>query len=186
MLRMAFQRRERTVCHEETAPKGRFEPEGMTKDSPKRPTVGRNQDGFPFPYRRIENTAGPLLQRKEILPAGRFPDPASPEPCLPVFRKTFTDLPIGQASPEAVIAFPEFRRRQNRDGLRLTGSDDPGGFERSAQVAGIDPFQGHGCQARRQGLRLFSSPLMEGNVGLALDPLIPIPRRFTMANKINN
>lgn len=183
---MAFQRRKRTVGHQETAPKDRFEPEGMTEDPPERPAVGRNQDRFPLPGRRIENTAGALLQREEILAAGRSPDPAPPQPCLPALRKAFADLLIGQTLPETVITFPEFRHRQNRDGPRLTGGDDPGGFERPAQVTGVDPFQRHGRQARRKGRRLFPSPLMEGNVGLALNPLIPIPRRFTMARKIND
>ena len=186
VLRMAFQRRERTVGHQETAPKSRLKPEGMAKDAPERPSVGRDQNRSPFPRRHIENTAGPLLQRSEILPAGWAPDSASVEPRLPVFREAFADLLIGQTRPAAVIAFPELRHRQNRDGLRSTGGDDPGGFERPDEVAGVDPIQRHGFQTNRQGFRLFSPPLMEGNIGLALNALVPVPRRFAVSHKINN
>ena len=183
---MVFQRRERTVGHQKTTPKNRIQSKGMAEDAPERPAVGRDQNGSPLPRRHIENTARPLLQRSKILAAGGVPDSASAQPSLPVFRKAFADLLIGQTRPAAVIAFPELRHRQNRDGLRLSGSDDSGGFKRPAEVAGVDPIQRHGFQTDRQGFRLFSSPFMERNIGLALNALVPVPRRFTVSHKINN
>ena len=186
VLRMAFQRRERTVGHQKTTPKNRIQPEGMAEDAPERSAVGRDQNGSPLPRRHIENTAGPLLQRSKILAAGWVPDSASAQPSLPVFRKAFADLLIGQTRPAAVIAFPELLHRQNRDGLRLSGRYDSGGFERPAEGAGVNPIQRHGFQTGRQGLRLLSSPLVERNVGLALNALVPVPRRFSVSHKINN
>jgi hypothetical protein len=186
VLRVTLDRRKRAVRHEETAPEGRFEPERVAEDRPQRPPVGGNQDGFPLLGRRIEDTAGPPLQGEEIFAAGRASDPPPAVPRLPLFRKTIGNLLVRQPLPKAVIAFPEFRRRQNRDGPLLAGGDDPGRFKRPVQIARIDPFQRDRRQAGRQGLGLFSPPFMEGNVRLPLDPLVPIPCRFAMSNEIDD
>lgn len=186
VLRVALDCRKRAVRHEETAPEGRIEPERVTEDRPQRPPVSGNQDGFPLPGRRIENAAGPPLQGDEILAAGGASDLPPEAPRLTLFGKTLGDLPEGQPLPEAVIALPEIRRRRYRDGLTLASGDDPGGFERPPQIARIDPLQRDGRQPLRQGLGLSSSPLMEGNVRLSLDPLVPVPCRFAMPNEIDD
>jgi hypothetical protein len=186
VLRVTLDRRKRAVRHEKAAPEGRIKPKRVTEDRPKRPSVGRNQDGFPLPGHRIEDAARTPLQGDEILTAGGASGPPPAVPRLPLFRKTLCDLPVRQPLPETVIALPEIRRRRYGDGLPLARGDDPGGFERPAQIARIDPFQRDRRQPLRQGLGLSDSPLVEGNIRLSLDPLVPVPCRFAMPNEIDD
>jgi len=186
LRRLALQCGKRAVRHGEPAPERRLQPQGVTEDRPERPAVGGNKGRFPSLRRRIEYAARPSCQRGKILAADGAADLPTPDPGVPLLRKPTGDLLAGQPFPMAVVAFAEIRSLRNEDPFLLFCRDDPGCLAGPPQVARIDHLQVNFGQPFRQDLRLQPSPLIQRDIGPALNPLILIPLRFAVTNQINN
>ncbi len=169
----------------EAVPEGLLESQGMTEDRPERSAMGGNEHPFPLPRRLVEDAARPPGQGNDIFSAGRAAAPSPLLPVAPITRKPAGCFRPGQPLPQAIVAFAELRSRNNRDCPRPPCGDQLRSHARPAQVARIDEIQGNIRQAFGQRLRLPPSPGIQGDVGLALDPVILIPFRFAVANKIN-
>jgi hypothetical protein len=184
--RPTLERGERTVHHQEAVVVGRIELQGMTEDRPERPAVGGNQNRLPTLYGRIEGAARTSGQRQEIFTSrGAFGQPTS-VPVIPIFCKSDGDLRPGQPLPQAVVAFTEVRRRYDRKLPRLPCRNSLRRLPRPAQIARIDHIQRDCRQTAGQRLSLKPSPIIEGNIGMSLDPLVLIPVRLAVACQIND
>lgn len=186
MPRQVLQRGERAVRHEEAVPEERLDTQGVTEDRPERSAMGGDQDRLSLPYRRIEDTARTPFQRKEILPARGTLGPFPLRLAGPILREPRGRFRPGQPLPQTVVAFPKSRHLHDRNLPVLPSGDFLRRVGRPLQVARVDQVQRDIRQAAGQGLRLPSSPGIQGDVGLALDPVVLIPLGLAVANQINN
>jgi hypothetical protein len=186
LRRLALQCGERAVRQGEPAPKRRRQPQDVTEYRPKRPLVGGDEGRFPPLHDLIEYAARPSCQRSKILAAGGAAELPPVDPGAPVLPKPAGHLLAGQPFPTAVMAFTETGRLLDGNPLRLLCGNDPGRLPGSFQIARIDRLQIDGGQPLGKRTRLQSSPLIERDVGLPLNPLVQIPLRFAVTNQIND
>jgi len=146
----------------------------------------RDQARFALLSRFVEHAARPPGKGKKILAPGGAADPASPAPGSKVLREPLGYLSARQALPKAVVTLAEPRGRNDSDLARLRGRDDPGRFKGTAQIAGVDRLQGDGCQPKGQGLGLCPAVIVQGDIGLSLNPPILVPFRLAVADQIDD